>query len=1082
MSNWKSKEDDVQKVSTSIFVTNFPDKFGAKDLWNACNAYGHVVDAYIPDRRSKIGKRFGFVRFIKVTDVERLTNNLCTIWVGCFKLHANVDRFLREPVSKQPPKGNSYGVRNSNIGGRKNEDENKSMGPSYASAVSGVQMNKDPMDNIPSMVLDETCLNKEDYSMCLLGKVKEFASLTNLKVVLAKEGFSNIDFKYMGGFWVMMVFQDESTKARFRANSAVGSWFAQLIQAHNDFVCEERVMWVDIEGVPFVLAKEGFSNIDFKYMGGFWVMMVFQDESTKARFRANSAVGSWFAQLIQAHNDFVCEERVMWVDIEGVPCGLHTQRLCICMKMKSILVESFKLMYEGKVCWIRANEVSGWVPDFEEEEDEESSVGTLEDEELDAHMDDHKNLDGESDIEEDVGENSVGNPDENSIENRSIVGDKEEGSVKKQKPVRTEVRFDSFESTYSGHFKKSTVSRTRGSIIQLMDDLVNVGQTMGYGMTWCIKHLEEIIESQGANNETKSANVDLWCIKKCWGNFDFDYVKLLIISVYAPQDLRDKMTLWDYLLSAICNWEGEVLMLGDFNEVRDCSERFGSVFNKKGEDIFNTFIANAGIMEVPLGGCSFTWCHRSGTKMSKLDRFFISDTILDTCPSISAISLERLRNLQVELKSIDYQIDNGVVSDSVINQRMEVISHGFIPKGGNSAFVTLIPKILNANMVKDFRPISLIGSVYKIIAKILANRLSIVLGDIVNEIQFAFVAKRYILDGPFILNEIVQWCSKKNKQAMVFKVDFEKAYNSVIWDFFDDTLLKFGFGEKWRLWIRSCLKSSRGSVLKNLESIRARFFNGPEVNSKKSSWVRWKKVKASKDTGGLGVSSLFDLNRALMFKWIWRFIVKKESLWARVISALHGEDGKIGKTLSPKYTLLWLSIVKEVEVLKSHGIDLLSYMKPILGNGVNTSFWNVPWRGEMEFKDLAPRIYMLESMKGISVADKLAHGSLVLSLRRHPRGSVEQQQMEMIQEIIEGCSLSNSIDRWSLSFNGLGEFTVASVRRVIDDNMLPTGNSKTRWIKEVPIKINIHDWKVKSDCLPTRVNMSRRDSSMVGGG
>nr|GEW02949.1 RNA-directed DNA polymerase, eukaryota, reverse transcriptase zinc-binding domain protein [Tanacetum cinerariifolium] len=211
-----------------------------------------------------------------------------------------------------------------------------------------------------------------------------------------------------------------------------------------------------------------------------------------------------------------------------------------------------------------------------------------------------------------------------------------------------------------------------------------------------------------------------------------------------------------------------------------------------------------------------------------------------------------------------------------------------------------------------------------------------------------------------------------------------------------------------------------------------------------------------------------------MFKWIWRFIVQKESLWARVISALHGEDGKTGKTLSPKYPSLWLSIVKEVEVLKSHGIDLLSYIKPILGNGVNTSFWNVPWRGEMAFKDLAPRIYMLGTMKGISVADKLAHGSLGLSLRRQPRGGVEQQQTKMIQEIIDGCSLSNSIDRWSWSLNGLGEFIVASVRRVIDDNMLPTGNSKTRWIKKVPITINIHTWKVKSDCLPSRLNMSRR--------
>nr|GEY37745.1 RNA-directed DNA polymerase, eukaryota, reverse transcriptase zinc-binding domain protein [Tanacetum cinerariifolium] len=73
------------------------------------------------------------------------------------------------------------------------------------------------------------------------------------------------------------------------------------------------------------------------------------------------------------------------------------------------------------------------------------------------------------------------------------------------------------------------------------------------------------------------------------------------------------------------------------------------------------------------------------------------------------------------------------------------------------------------------------------------------------------------------------------------------------------------------------------------------FFNGADVNSKKPSWVRWKSVLAAKDVRGLRVSSLFTLNRALIFKWVWRFFSQKNSLWVRVVKALHGEDGKIGK-------------------------------------------------------------------------------------------------------------------------------------------------------------------------------------------
>ncbi|GJU12024.1 RNA-directed DNA polymerase, eukaryota [Tanacetum coccineum] len=150
-----------------------------------------------------------------------------------------------------------------------------------------------------------------------------------------------------------------------------------------------------------------------------------------------------------------------------------------------------------------------------------------------------------------------------------------------------------------------------------------------------------------------------------------------------------------------------------------------------------------------------------------------------------------------------------IIKNDVVDAVTCFFHHGSFPKGSNSSFIALIPKTSDANMVKDFRPISLIGSMYKIIAKILTNRLVFVLGDLVNEIQLQ------ILDGPFIMNEIIQWCKSKKKQSLVFKVDFEKAFDSVRWDYLDDVLSRFGFGEKWCSWIQSCLRSSRGSVIVN---------------------------------------------------------------------------------------------------------------------------------------------------------------------------------------------------------------------------------------------------------------------------
>ncbi|GJT75472.1 zinc finger, CCHC-type containing protein [Tanacetum coccineum] len=100
MGSRRSKEDDVNRISISIYVTNFPENFSAKELFQSCKQYGHVVDSFIPRKRTKEGKRFGFVRFINVFNVDRLVNNLCTIWVGQFKLHANKARFQRATLNK----------------------------------------------------------------------------------------------------------------------------------------------------------------------------------------------------------------------------------------------------------------------------------------------------------------------------------------------------------------------------------------------------------------------------------------------------------------------------------------------------------------------------------------------------------------------------------------------------------------------------------------------------------------------------------------------------------------------------------------------------------------------------------------------------------------------------------------------------------------------------------------------------------------------------------------------------------------------------------------------------------------------
>jgi hypothetical protein len=89
--------------------------------------------------------------------------------------------------------------------------------------------------------------------------------------------------------------------------------------------------------------------------------------------------------------------------------------------------------------------------------------------------------------------------------------------------------------------------------------------------------------------------------------------------------------------------------------------------------------------------------------------------------------------------------------------------NGKLTKGINSTFIALIPKVDIPQRLNDFRPISLVGSLYKILAKVLANRLRLVIGCVISESQTTFVKDRQILDGILIANEVVDEARKSKK-------------------------------------------------------------------------------------------------------------------------------------------------------------------------------------------------------------------------------------------------------------------------------------------------------------------------------
>ncbi|GJR90258.1 RNA-directed DNA polymerase, eukaryota [Tanacetum coccineum] len=436
-----------------------------------------------------------------------------------------------------------------------------------------------------------------------------------------------------------------------------------------------------------------------------------------------------------------------------------------------------------------------------------------------------------------------------------------------------------------------------------------------------------------------------------------------------------------------------------------------------------------------------------------------------------------------------------LIDQDVVNVVSEFFSSGKFPLGCNSSFITLIPKMQDAKVIKDFRPISLIGSVYKIIVKLLANRLSLVIPDLISDVQSAFVTNRQILDGPFIINELISWCKLKKTKAMIFKVDFEKSFNSARWDYLDDILNKFGFGVKWRNWIQGCLNSAMGSILVNgsltfefkfhkglkqgdplspflfilvMENLHLSFNNilnvglykdiqidnsltlsylfyaddavfigkwdksnintivsvlncfflasSLKINLHKSklmginipqakvfmvansigcttlkapfNYLGVKKILDSKKNGGLGVSSFFALNRALLFKWIWRFISNDSSLWYRCIKAIYGDCGALDNPGILARHFPWIVIIREFNSLSSKGINLHSFMKKKVGN-----------------------------------AAKFRDSSMFASFRRAPRGGLEEEQLHLLVDKVAPVILSSLNDRWVWTLDSTGDFT-----------------------------------------------------------
>ena len=161
-----------------------------------------------------------------------------------------------------------------------------------------------------------------------------------------------------------------------------------------------------------------------------------------------------------------------------------------------------------------------------------------------------------------------------------------------------------------------------------------------------------------------------------------------------------------------------------------------------------------------------------------------------------------------------------LISKDICLAVLDCLNNFHIPSVINCTNITLIPKVKSPKSITDFRPISLCNVVYKIVSKVLANRLKVILPAVVFENQSVFQAGRVIMDNIFMDFETLHYLKHHHNGKTGFtalKLDMSKAYDWVEWSYLETIMKRTGFAERWVNLILECITTVSYSILINGE-------------------------------------------------------------------------------------------------------------------------------------------------------------------------------------------------------------------------------------------------------------------------
>ncbi|KAA0045138.1 LINE-1 retrotransposable element ORF2 protein [Cucumis melo var. makuwa] len=566
-----------------------------------------------------------------------------------------------------------------------------------------------------------------------------------------------------------------------------------------------------------------------------------------------------------------------------------------------------------------------------------------------------------------------------------------------------------------------------------------------------------------------------------------------------------------------------------------------------------------------------------------------------------------------------------LLKEDIMDIFKDFYDKGVINKNMNNTYIALIPKKKDYSHPKDFRPISLTTSIYKIIAKTLSNRLKTTLPDTISGNQLAFVKNRQITDAILMANEAVDFWKVKKIKGFILKLDIEKAFDNLNWDFIDipqgrikanrglrqgDPLSPFLFviamdylsrllshlessgaikgvslnsncnishilfaddillfiedndyflnnlrmalslferasGLKINLlksalvpvnvsvnrakecasfWGISChslplsylgvplggnpksnlfwrnvedkiqkklnnwkyaqiSKSGRltliKSTLSSLPIYQLSVFQAPSLTCKniEKSWrkflwkgnngsegshlINWTKVSKSKEEGRLGISRLHVTNKALLTKWLWRYLSEPNALWRRLIQCKYKGNypGDIPSNISsstPKAP--WRSIIDNIDWFKSN-------QSWELNNGDQISFWYSNWSLEGRLSTAYPRLFALTLDKEISVKDAWnTFDNRWNIIFRRELNDRERSKWAKILEILPTPRSNRGSSKLTWNPDSNNSFSIASAKALISRQLDQSpGDPRAKlleiiWKSTIPMKIKFFMW------------------------